>query len=160
MEKWLEIWDYPDYLISNEGSVFSKRIQRNLKSWSAGAGYQMVSLHNEFGHSKFYVHRLVVLTFMDVEEPFEVNHIDGDKTHNSLRNLEVLTHSDNLNHAYRTKLHSSGRAVRVVETGEEFYSISECSRALGVPAHHIQSHLIGRKVRRFQYTFELVDERR
>ena len=40
----------------------------------------------------------------DIPDDLEVNHIDGVKSNNRLSNLELLTGSDNIKHAYRTGL--------------------------------------------------------
>lgn len=56
-----------------------------------------------FGVWKHYApHRLVWIAFKgQIPEGFEVNHKDLDKHNNRLDNLELLTHSDNLKHAFR-----------------------------------------------------------
>ncbi len=60
----------------------------------------MVSLTNKF--KKFYVHRLLAQAFLGGIKPKqEVNHKDGDKTNNSLNNLEVVSSSENKKHAYQ-----------------------------------------------------------
>ena len=47
------------------------------------------------------IHRLVVDTFLQgVPRGKEVNHKDGDKTNNKLSNLEIITRSENMKHAY------------------------------------------------------------
>lgn len=51
------------------------------------------------------IHRIVAETF--IENPLnkkEVNHINGNKEDNSIANLEWVSHSENIKHAYNNKL--------------------------------------------------------
>jgi hypothetical protein len=48
-----------------------------------------------------FVHRLVAIVFIpNVENKLEVNHKDGNKLNNFYTNLERVSHSDNMKHAY------------------------------------------------------------
>lgn len=83
-------------------------------------------------------HRLLCLTFKEYPDNVDeltVNHIDGIPGNDNLDNLEWVTRSENNTHAYKTFLKNQNLAVLVrnVLTGEvvEYYSISECARALG-----------------------------
>ena len=51
----------------------------------------------------FKIHRLVAEAFIENDDPINkttVNHIDGDRSNNRVDNLEWLSYSDNLEHAY------------------------------------------------------------
>jgi hypothetical protein len=55
--------------------------------------------------SMLSVHQLIwVAVNGPIPDGFEVNHKNGDKADNRLPNLELLTHQDNVRHAYRTGL--------------------------------------------------------
>lgn len=70
-------------------------------------GYYFVRLRKN-GHTKaFKIHRLVAINFIPNENgKSEVNHIDGDKTNNAVGNLEWVSRSENLKHAYKKGLMS------------------------------------------------------
>ncbi|MDA1658813.1 HNH endonuclease [Bacillus cereus group sp. TH153LC] len=78
----------------------------------------------------FYVHRAVAETFL--ENPHnkpEVNHIDGNPKNNHLSNLEWVTKTENINHAFDTGLIATSKTVYVEGLGE-FRSITRASEAM------------------------------
>ncbi len=79
---------------------------RLLKTHPNTCGYQLAEMH--FGDSRktIALHRLVASTFLppDASTRLEVNHIDGDKLNNCPQNLEWVTRSENMRHAYRLGL--------------------------------------------------------
>lgn len=57
------------------------------------------------GFGVLSVHRLVwEAANGPIPDDKEINHIDGVKTHNWITNLELVTHAENIRHAYRTGL--------------------------------------------------------
>ena len=90
-EIWKSIDNFPDYLISNYGKIYSKRYNyiRILKPGKKR--YICLTISDNNGKKlTTNLHRLVALTFLKKEmeekqkefpnEKLEVNHIDGDKT--------------------------------------------------------------------------------
>lgn len=105
-----EIWKdspiYPDrYEVSNLGRVRSKSLNKIMKQHPHKDGYYQITLSKNKVKQTVLVHRLVASLFCEGEEKSkEVNHKDCDKTNNSSKNLEWVTRSDNLKHAYKNKL--------------------------------------------------------
>lgn len=98
------------YLIYEDGRIFSKQSNKFLKiTYDKNVKYNRISLINDFGEKKkFLVHRLVAEAFIpNPENKPEVNHIDGDKTNNHVSNLEWVTRSENMQHAFKTGLNSN-----------------------------------------------------
>lgn len=72
-------------------------------------GYSRVSLCVNKEVVSHMVHRLVALAFLPNTSSLPaVNHKDGDKTNNTLDNLEWCSHSENMLHAFDSGLQPSG----------------------------------------------------
>lgn len=108
-EQWKVIGGYPNYAVSNFGRIKRLTSRNNavagkiLKTHIASTGYPMVNLLNEHGRRHVLVHRLVAEAFLaKPAEACEVNHIDANRAHNHISNLEWVTSSGNRLHAYQT----------------------------------------------------------
>ena len=81
------------------------RIGFMLKQATLPTGYKQVCL---FYNNKIYprlVHRLAGKAFLDNPDSLKcINHIDGDKSNNSVENLEWCSYKQNMEHAIKTKL--------------------------------------------------------
>ncbi len=100
-----EIWkDIPinigqgDYIVSNMGRIRHKKYFNVLIGYVDGTGYRIVNLFDK----RFLFHRIVALTWIknDNEENNIVNHKNGNKLDNSIENLEWISQSENIKHAY------------------------------------------------------------
>ena len=94
------------YEISTFGNVRNKKTLKIIKQFDNGGGYLTVAfwIKNNISKKKkkFYVHRLVASAFIDNPlKKSQVNHIDGDKSNNTVTNLEWVTVSENKMHNYR-----------------------------------------------------------
>ena len=122
MESWLPVQvkgleDY--YEVSNMGQVRSLDRTHKIKTFEGKilkqislSGYLAVSLKLHSYKKLHYVHRLVAKAFVIGEKAnLEVNHIDGNKNNNRASNLEWVTRSENIKHAFRTGLKFSPHGV-------------------------------------------------
>ena len=95
------------YTIYENGKIFSVRRGIYLKSRPNRNGYHVVCLYANGLKKWVTVHGLVAKTFLGPRPlNFTVNHKNGNKDDNSLSNLEYVSLSDNIKHAYRTGLKS------------------------------------------------------
>ena len=149
-ELWRDWPQDPRIKVSNKGNVVSckRGAPYPLKVSYSNSGYQIVGA-NYGSTRRQYVHRLVAETWIDNPNPnyyTQVNHINGDKSDNRVENLEWVTPSENLRHAFRTGLKKvEGTPVRIVETDEVFESVSECARRIGCDHSTISNCLAGRQ---------------
>lgn len=92
------------YEVTEEGEVFSLRRHKFLKTYR-GANYIQVFLSKAGISRLFLVHRLVADAFVgEIPVGMIVNHRDGNKHNNHFLNLEIVTYSENNQHARRTGL--------------------------------------------------------
>ncbi len=81
-----------------------------------------------------YIHRLVAAAFIDPNlAGFGIDHLDDNNTNNYIGNLEIVTPKVNSQRAYDRgrRVPPSRKIVRIVETDEQFDSITDCARTLG-----------------------------
>ena len=91
----MDIIDYPNYLIYDDGRVYSKNKNIFMKTRLDIHGYHKVNLYN--GKKKtFRIHRLVALHYLDsVEGKNQIDHIDRDKSNNNVSNLRWCNNTEN-----------------------------------------------------------------
>ena len=103
------------YEISNQGRVKSLdridcRGQRRgkiiMRLSNDSDGYQIVSLAKERKKLTHKVHRLVAQAFIPpIDGKNQINHLDGDKKNNHVKNLMWCTNQENQAHSRETGLH-------------------------------------------------------
>lgn len=97
---------FEHYLIHSDGKVFASHLNRFLSPYSNGLGYQAVKLLNPITkvRTQKYIHRLVAEHYIGNCYNLDVNHIDGDKSNNNFLNLEIVSHQENMQHAFDNQL--------------------------------------------------------
>lgn len=142
IEFWVPVQSFPLYQVSNTGLVRRFATGKLMNQSLHNKGYLKVSLQNEQGSSRLYVHRLVLQHF--VNNPHskpQADHIDGDRTNNHVSNLrwasaqenafnrvsispnmpKGVTHSRNKANPYRASIRINGKSqpLGVFATAEE-----------------------------------------
>jgi hypothetical protein len=159
-EYWKDIPGFESrYIVSSFGNVasiiFTKRI---LKQHKHVKGYLKVRLMKDRVYYDFFVHRLVMHAFIG-ESDLQVNHKNGIKTDNNIKNLEYNTASENLKHAFKIGLkshklskHPKRKMVMHLETGIFYDSLKEGTNAFNLN-YHTESHRVAgvRKNPKFIY---------
>lgn len=148
--------DEPRIVVSPQGEFINVRTGRPIKPGPINDGYWKISIFYEGKTTNWYVHRLMARTFigrpdrhMDKDHSaLEVNHIDTDKSNNTLGNLEWVTPVENIRHAigldrfdYTPVLckHLINGAVI------EMKSIKECAAKFGISYRRLRKHLMSKE---------------
>lgn len=161
-EIWKSVTGYEGlYEVSNLGRVKSlvyKRLghERILKSGNNMYGYKMVVLRKNNKSKTITVHILVAQAFIPNPDNLpEVNHIDENKSNNSVDNLEWCTRKYNLEYGNRIKKLEKP-IIQYSKEGEfikEWPSIVDVERQLGYNKSNIASCCRGLKHHRTAYGY-------
>ena len=128
-EIWKDIDGFPGYQVSSEGRIRSfwnnahnianePNIITGVKDKD---GYIRVHLHVDTKSKIVSLHRLIAKAFIpNPDNKPQVNHINGIKDDNRVKNLEWCTLSENRQHAYDTGLQNppGEQPVKIIETGD------------------------------------------
>ncbi len=119
-EKWVPVVGYEGiYDVSDHGRVRRMKAGQGavagkiLKSCINTGGYPQIQLRKNGAMHTISLHRLVASSFIGpCPSGKEINHLDGDKTHNYPYNLEYTTHKENHRHASHIGLLNPARGER------------------------------------------------
>lgn len=105
-----QIPNFSRYYITPDAKVYlvsNNTIKLKTFPYDKSCGYKRSEIVDDFGQRKsMLLHRLVALTFLEDSYSMdkEVNHKDANKLNNVVDNLEWVTRSENLKHAYSHQL--------------------------------------------------------
>ena len=178
-EIWRDIEGYEGlYQVSNKGRVKSLErtvTQKNGRKYSVKGrilkpatdkdGYLRVDFFNDSGRKVFKVHRLVCEAFhKNPENKPCVNHIDENKTNNTVSNLEWCTVAENTNYGTRNARISKAQSKPVGQYTRDgklikvWQSTMEVQRQLGFAPSNISDVALGKRRTAYGYVWKYVKE--
>lgn len=110
-EEWRPVPDFPLYVVSNYGRIWSSRKTRGVEGRIMrlvpdDKGYMTTRLVNESGGKTIKAHVLVAQVFIGPRpDGLQVRHLDSDKTNNALSNLAYGTQLENMADRVALKTH-------------------------------------------------------
>lgn len=142
--------EYDGFLVDDDLNIYSKRTGRKLTPYIGSDGYPQVQYTDE-RHKAHHnrVHVIYAHCFIPNPNNYKyINHIDSDKTNNSLDNLEWCTNSYNVQHGWDSgnRTHKNNTSVLVKDNDGiigVYKSIRECGRELHLDRHKIARVLKG-----------------
>lgn len=159
-EIWVDVIGYEGlYKISNLGRIESNHhdIAIILRNSNNGHGYLTYSLNSGNKKTKtFYAHRLVAKHFIPkIEGKDYVNHKDGNKSNNTVQNLEWCTALENSAHALSNGLqtriganHSVAKTVLNTVYGIYYDTLTEAAKFYGIKKTTLAAMLNGKNKNR------------
>jgi len=107
------------YAITKDGRVWGYKKWRSNAGWRKvsdnWSGYKRIQLRKNGKYHYLTIHRLVAMTYIPNPKDLPcINHKDGNKQNNAVKNLEWCTYADNIHHADRTGL-------RIMPRGENHW---------------------------------------
>lgn len=164
-ETWVEIDDYPNYMVSDRGQILNIQTDRILRPREARDGSLRVALSDEGRIREFYIHHIVAKAFYGRIDPGEhVIHINGDKKDNTPQNLRIRKKIREIPLRSRPEVEGQlddgrrwGRRVQIVETKEVFRTVRDCARYIQGDYASIYKCLTGSRRSHRGFTFEYYD---
>jgi replicative superfamily II helicase len=116
----MEIVNYPNYLIYDDGRLYSKYVNRFLKPAKNNKGYLCIGLTNDKIKCKTHtIHKLVASHYLDkVEGKNIIDHIDRNKLNNNVSNLRWVNDCENqANRGVQRNSKSGHKNIRILPNG-------------------------------------------
>lgn len=123
------------YMVNKNGDIIHDGIP--VKTYITKQGYLRCIMPKSQGRKFIAVHRAVALTFIPNPNNYQqINHINGDKFDNRVKNLEWVTGVYNVKHAYVNKLRNDCYCARIIDKKENkilnFMSMKAAARFLEI----------------------------
>lgn len=142
--------EYKQFLIDDDLNIYNKKTHVRLNPFVGSDGYMQVACRIDGKRYYERVHKIVAECFIENTNKYKyINHIDSDKTNNSISNLEWCTNSENVAHGWHSgnRTHRNNTCVYVTDLCGApigiYKSIRQCAEMLSLDRHKIARVLKG-----------------
>lgn len=161
MDDYFPLKKYPRYLIKVDGTLLDTQTNR-IKTWymqkpqkvSGGRnrnmrrGYLITRIKTPDGKKRhIFQHRVLAELFVECHgdpDTLLVNHKDGNGGNNTITNLEWVTYSKNMEHAYATGLCTGTTPIETLDRQgnfKEYLSLANCAKDHDLPETTLKNRL-------------------
>ena len=133
MEIWKPLRNFPSYNGSSEGRIMNVKTQHILKPQINANDKPQLTLRKNNQSYTVRVDRVIAETFLGEYPGMDVRHRDLDQSNCKVENLYWSTRSETISSSFARgdRLPNRRTPIRVIETGEEYESVSACARETG-----------------------------
>lgn len=160
----VEIDEFPMYRITPQGDIYNSRGQKLAPSTDT-KGYLKISFYKDNQRYTRRVHVLVAQQFLPIPEELKdtgnlvVDHIDQDRTHCAVDNLQWVSQAENIRKAYEQgRVQTTSVPVRCIEDDKEFFSCTQAAKHYHISKITVKQAIEERNgyVKRIDKTFEYI----
>ena len=133
-----EVKGYSNYLIYENGKVWSKIIKKFMKISIVDRNYGVVTLSNNGKRKRFYIHRLIGIHFIpNPNNYFSIDHIDRNPLNNNINNLRWAdrkiqntnkSYKNNTGHVFISKVKRKHGYLYEIRRGDYFHKRLSCNK--------------------------------
>lgn len=148
-KEWFGVINYAGlYRITKHGiiqSLHKRNFGKEITARIDRGGYLTVRLSKAGVTKTHFLHRLIAETFITkIDGRDFVNHINGNKLDNQIENLEWVTHSENVTHAYKKYLIKKISKVVIDNCNDLVFSSTKvAANYYGINYHTLRCYLNG-----------------
>lgn len=118
INKLLQIKNCPRYFVTSDFHIYDSKTCKLLNEYQSNSGHLFVSIVKDNKRTTAWIHRIVYETYYgEVEDGYDIHHIDEDKTNNNINNLKKITHEEH------GRIHSTKYSDKMMicpQCGKEF----------------------------------------
>ena len=164
---------YKKYAANDEGEIIHVKLGKPRKGYPINTGYLKFTIYLGKNRNKYYFsHRFVFECFYDlIEKDKQINHINSIRTDNRIKNLEVVTASENIKKSAKNRNYGSYcknpkrvKAINLFSKEEtNFNSLYSAGKMLGIKPAQISMICSGicktatSKINGQKYSFRYLD---
>lgn len=145
IEKWIEMFEFPNYEVSDLGNIRNAKTEKLLKVRQDGRQYRQVSI---FYNKKKYQKRIGRYVWMSFNKQFcskTIDHINGDGADDRLSNLRCVSMQENYenrkNYSKKNKYNltkkDKGYIHESIKDGRE--TTWSIMKKYGIPLNYLQT---------------------